>query len=86
MGSMNKFPKGNVYERCRRGHVLLSAVIHGLYLENFFVDPESDRFKHLIEKYVTCMEETMAGYHGKTAQFWINCIYLMDMYYSVAML
>ena len=26
------------------------------------------------------MEETMAGSHGKTAQFWINYAYLIDMY------
>ena len=32
-------------------------------------DPESDRFKHLYEKYVTCMVETMAGSHGKTTNF-----------------
>ena len=34
----------------------------------------------LLEKYVTYMEETMAGSHGKTAQFWINYAYLMDLY------
>ena len=33
------------------------------------LDPESDRIKHLLEKYVTYMEETMAGSHGKKAQF-----------------
>ena len=42
-------------------------------------DPESDRFKRLFEKCITYMEETMAGSHGKTAQFWINYSYLMDM-------
>ena len=42
--------------------------------------PGSDRFKHLFEKYVTYMEKTMAGSHGKTTQFWINYAYLMDMY------
>ena len=26
------------------------------------------------------MEETMAGSHGKTAQFWVNYAYLIDMY------
>ena len=42
-------------------------------------DPKSDRFKHLFEKYVTYMEETMAQSHGKTTQFWINYAFLMDM-------
>ena len=35
-------------------------------------DIEVDRLKHLVEKYVTYMEEIMTESHGKTVQFWIN--------------
>ena len=42
--------------------------------------PESDRFKHLVEKYVTYMEKTMGWIPWKTTQFWINYAYLTDMY------
>ena len=98
LGSINKFPRGKDYNRCRCGHIILSAAIHGLHLEQFFehngihenfIDEleswkngelESDRFKHLFEKCVTYMEETMVGSNGKTADFWINYAYLMDMY------
>ena len=98
LGSMNEFPRGKVYNRCRCGHIILSAAIHGLHLEQFFEhngihenfineleswkndELESDRFKHLFEKYVTYMEETMVGSNGKTADFWINYAYLMDIY------
>ena len=33
VGSMSKFLRGKVCNRCRRGHILLSVAIHGLYLE-----------------------------------------------------
>ena len=42
--------------------------------------PESDRFKHFFEKYVTFMEATMAGFHGKTPQYWVSYAYLINMY------
>ena len=35
MGSMNKSLRGKVYNRCHRGHILLSAAIHGVHLEQF---------------------------------------------------
>ena len=97
IGSMNKFLRGKVYNKCRRCRILLSAASHGLNLKQIFehnyiyenfineleswknVGPEVDRFKHLFERYVTYMEETMASSHGKTAQFWINYVYVMDM-------
>ena len=36
MGSINKFLRGKVYNRRRRGHILLSVAIHGLHLEQLF--------------------------------------------------
>ena len=36
MSSINKFLRGKVYNRCRRGHILLSAAIHGLQLVLFY--------------------------------------------------
>ena len=35
MGSMNRFLKGKMYNRCRRSHMLLSTALHGLHLEAF---------------------------------------------------
>ena len=37
-GSMNKFLKGKMYNRCRRGHVSLSTAMHGLHFERFVED------------------------------------------------
>ena len=36
MGPMNEFLRGKVYNRCRRGYVLLSAATDGLHLKQFF--------------------------------------------------
>ena len=36
MGSMNKFQRGKVHNRCRRGHILLSVGIHGLHWKQCF--------------------------------------------------
>ena len=36
MGSMNKFLRGKVHNRCCREHIILSAAIHVLHLEQFF--------------------------------------------------
>ena len=36
IGSMSKVAIGKVYNRWRRGHILLSAAIYGLQLEQFF--------------------------------------------------
>ena len=38
MGSMGKFLKGNMYNRCKRNHTLLSTAIKGLHLERFIED------------------------------------------------
>ena len=38
MGSMNKFLKGKVYNRCRRGYALLSTAMHSSHLQKFFED------------------------------------------------
>ena len=37
-GSINKFLKGKMYNRCKRGHNLLWAAVHGLHLERFIED------------------------------------------------
>ena len=41
-GSLNKFLKGKMYNRCRRSHILLFAVLHSLHLDHFFQDVEID--------------------------------------------
>ena len=38
MGSMGKFLKGDMYNRCKRNHTLLSTAIKGLRLERFIED------------------------------------------------
>ena len=37
-GSISRFPKGKMYNRCKRGHTILSAAVHGLHLERFIDD------------------------------------------------
>ena len=41
-GSLNKFLKGKMYNRCRRSHILLFAALHSLHLDRFFQDVEID--------------------------------------------
>ena len=87
----------NKFRRCHillsaasHGLNLKQIFEHNYIYENFINELESwknvgsevDRFKHLFERYVTYMEKTMASSHGKTAQFWINYAYVMDMTYS----
>ena len=37
-GSLNRFLKGKMYNRCRRGHLLLSSALHGLHFNRFVED------------------------------------------------
>ena len=37
-GSMNRFPKGKMYNCCRRGHIILSTALHGLHFQSFLMD------------------------------------------------
>ena len=41
-GSMNRFLKGKVYNRCRRGHIILSTALHGLHFQSFLMDTHTD--------------------------------------------
>ena len=43
IGSINKFLKGKMYNRCRRGHLLLSAALQGLYFKKFIDDVNDGR-------------------------------------------
>ena len=38
MGSLNRFLKGKMYNRCRRSHLLLSTALHGLHFKRFMED------------------------------------------------
>ena len=38
VGSMERFLKGKMYNRCHRGHLLLSSVFHGLHFKRFLED------------------------------------------------
>ena len=37
-GSINQFLKGKMYNRCKRGHGLLSTALHGLHMKKFIDD------------------------------------------------
>ena len=37
-GSMNKFLKGNMFNRCRRGHMLLTTALEDLHFSRFIED------------------------------------------------
>ena len=41
-GSMNRFPKGKMYNCCRRGHIILSTALHGLHFQSFLMDTYAD--------------------------------------------
>ena len=41
-GSMIKFLKGKMYNRCRRAHILFSAAMHGLHFQRFLTDEGLD--------------------------------------------
>ena len=36
-GSMNRFLKGKMYNRCRSGHIILSTASHGLHFQSFLM-------------------------------------------------
>ena len=38
MGSMDKFLKSKMYNRCRRGNILLAAAMQGLHFKQFLKD------------------------------------------------
>ena len=45
-GSLNKFLKGKMYNRCRRVHILFSTAFHALHFQAFMQDEEfSDELK-----------------------------------------
>ena len=41
-GSMNRFLKGKMYNRCRRGSIILSSALHGLHFQYFLMDKHAD--------------------------------------------
>ena len=41
-GSMDRFLKGKMYNRCRRGHIILSTALHGLHFQSFPMDTPLD--------------------------------------------
>ena len=37
-GPMSRFLKSKMYNRCRRGHIILSTALHGLHFQSFLMD------------------------------------------------
>ena len=53
-GSLNKFLKGKMYNRCRRVHILFSTALHALHFQTFMQDEEfSDELKDELRKWVS---------------------------------
>ena len=53
-GSLNKFLKGKMYNRCRRVHILFSTALHSLHFQCFMQDEEfSDEMKNLLKQWVS---------------------------------
>ena len=52
-GSLNKFLKGKMYNRCRRVHILFSTALHSLHFQRFMEEEEiSDEVKEQLKKWV----------------------------------
>ena len=50
-GSLNKFPKGKMYNRCTRAHILFSTALYALHFQIFMQDEEfSDERKDQLMK------------------------------------
>ena len=47
-GSLPQFLKGKVYHRCCRIHALLSALFHGLHMEQFIVKTCENSYGEII--------------------------------------
>ena len=53
-GSLNKFFKVKMYNRCRRVHILFSTALHALHFQIFMQDKEfSDELKDELRKWVS---------------------------------
>ena len=53
-GSLNKFLKSKMYNRCRRVHILFSTALHALHFETFMQDEEfSDKLKDELRIWVS---------------------------------
>ena len=92
---MNRFLKGKMYNRCRRGHINLSTALHGLHFQSFLMDAHTDidftyelkvwletKSNQLSNQYQKYVDETFAGKRGKTAQFWMTYCRIID-YFSL---
>ena len=53
-GSLNKFLKGKMYNRCRRVHILFSTALHSLHFQRFMADEEfTDETKAVLKQWVS---------------------------------
>ena len=50
MGSMNKFLKGDMYNRCRRGNMILAVSMEGLHFERFLNENYLDDKEAFLEE------------------------------------
>ena len=53
-GSLNKYLKGKMYNRCRRGHILFSTALHSLHFQRFIQDNEfTEETKAVLKQWVS---------------------------------
>ena len=86
-GSMNKFLKGKMFNRCQRGHMMLATAMEGLHFAQWvdacpvepgrisgmvqFDQPPPADSERLVAKYEFFFDETLQGERVKTAQYWL---------------
>ena len=60
-GSLNKFLKGKMYNRCRRVNILFSTALHALHFQTFMQDEKfSDELKDELRKCVSDDNDVIA--------------------------
>ena len=57
VGSMNKFLKGKMYNRCCRGNILLAAATQGLHFKKFLKDFNGNIGESLLEELEIYLKE-----------------------------
>ena len=97
---MNKFLKGKMYNRCRRGHTLLATAIRGIHFQQYvklqnvsssklqklkeWSETENtilcNELATLITRYQLFTKGALNGEHGKTAQFWMKYVAIVELH------
>ena len=96
-GSLNRFLKRKMYNRCRRAYILLVSALHGLHFSKFIDDQRLEEMNQgfdkkerptnamteLAQNYQQYMEGTLIRNHGNTGQFWMQYCKLVELYLTL---